>query len=349
MYSDKERDVLFKMRDAGDSWAAIGRALGKSKASVKKYYQRNAPNRNLEPKPKVSKRITNGRVGRLLKSIVLENPKASISMIEFKLKEKFEEVGATNQRLPKKTTIREFLKRNSIIVVKLLRKPLLRQINQEKRLLFAHEALNTPALLQRLVATTIWSDETTVRSHPNGRDIWIRCHSSTKREDLPVNPQLQAGGISVMFWGCFSTQGVGPLVALEGSQNQHTYKDLLQKYLIPEIQVARSQFGVQMTFMQDNAPCHKARMVMDFLARNRVPMLDWPPQSPDLNPIENLWAYIKRKRAEKFGPPSNKAQLIDQVMTIWDELDIDLVKKLTESISNRLKEVIRLNGKYTKY
>jgi transposase len=143
--------------------------------------------------------------------------------------------------------------------------------------------------------------------------------------------------------------GLGPLVALKGTQNQHTYKELLQHYLIPEIQVARDEYGVQMTFMQDNAPCHKTRLVMDFLAQNEVPTLEWPPQSPDLNPIENLWAIIKRRRSKKFGVPSNAQELIDQVMTIWDELDSELLERLSGSIEKRLKEVLRMGGKPTKF
>jgi hypothetical protein len=67
------------------------------------------------------------------------------------------------------------------------------------------------------------------------------------------------------------------LVALEGNQNQHTYKDTLRVYLLPEIQAAR-EMGVDMVFMQDNAPCHKTNLVMAFLAQNRIQTLDWPPQ-----------------------------------------------------------------------
>jgi transposase len=348
-YSDHVRRILFQMVDAGDSWVSIGRALSRSADAVREYYKRHAVNRHLPPKIKVAKRVTDGRVGLYLKGLVKENPKISIRDLEYKMKVHFSPAGIPTVPLPSKSTIHIFLQRNQIQVVKLLRKPLIRNYNIEKRINFARNALATPDLLTELARTTIWSDETTVRSHPTGKEMIFRCHSSIKREDLPVNAQVQAGGISVMFWGCFSSNGLGPLVALEGSQNQYTYLELLKDYLLPEVKAAKNLYNVDMTFMQDNAPCHKTRMIMDFLARKQIKTLDWPAQSPDMNPIENLWAIIKRKRAKKFGIPTSKAMLINQIMDIWDNLEADLIETLAASIKNRLKEVVRLKGKATKY
>ena len=101
--------------------------------------------------------------------------------------------------------------------------------------------------------------------------------------------------------------------------------------------------------LQDNAPCHKTKLIDQFFEENGIKTLDWPAQSPDLNPIENLWSLIKRKRQKKYGMPRDKVDLINQLMNIWDELDEDLFKNLAESVERRLDAVIRLGGRQTKY
>jgi transposase len=71
--------------------------------------------------------------------------------------------------------------------------------------------------------------------------------------------------------------------------------------------------------MQDNAPPHSAHMTQDFLKTKKVQTLPWPPQSPDFNPIENLWAILKRRLYSEPGYPTSKAELIDKVFEKWSQ------------------------------
>ena len=81
--------------------------------------------------------------------------------------------------------------------------------------------------------TTVWSDETTVRKMPNSKHLLYHCHTSTLQEDLLVNAQIQQGGFGVMFWGCcFSFFGTGPLVSLKDNQNDYSFIQTLQDYLL---------------------------------------------------------------------------------------------------------------------
>ena len=342
MYTDQEKETIFNLRDADVPWETIGSILKKNPSALRTWHSRNRVNRGLPPPPKVSKSMISGRTALAIKKLTAENLSQPVRSYEAPLKEAL----APGTPIPKKSTVHNFLKKNGYVVKRALKKPLVSARNQLRRLEFARLWKND---VHTLVHTTVWSDETMVYKQPKGKDLFIRCHSSTPRENMPLNIQLQQGGFSVMFWGCFSILGLGPLVALNGTQNQETYVQLLQEYLLPELKAAEDEFGTKLVFMHDNATCHKADSVTDFLRQNGVSTLEWPPQSPDLNPIENLWAIVKKRRQQKFGIPRSKNDLIEQVFSIWEELDQELLKTLAESVKNRLRLILKSKGKITRY
>jgi len=96
-----------------------------------------------------------------------------------------------------------------------------------------------------------------------------------------------------MVWGCFSKDGTGALEIVEGTMNSEKYINILKKNLLPLMNECHS-FGIDI-FQQDNAPCHKPKSVTSFLERQNIAVLKWPPYSPDLSLIENLWAFVKEK------------------------------------------------------
>jgi transposase len=89
--------------------------------------------------------------------------------------------------------------------------------------------------------------------------------------------------------------------------------------------------------------------VLDFLSQEGVETLDWPPQSPDMNPIENLWAIIKARRKKKYGVPKTRDELIEQNFDIWNSIETELVEKLANSINNIVLAVLKAKGKESKY
>ena len=160
---------------------------------------------------------------------------------------------------------------------------------------------------------------------------------------------MHSGKFAVMFWGCVSKKGKGPLVVVNGYMDSEKYMELLQNYLIPEYNAARNNFGEDWKFMQDNAPCHKSAKTRDFLAQNGVNCIEWPPYSPDLNLIENIWAYLKQKLYSDFAPATSKRELIDFVLQIWDDLTDKMCARYCEHYDKRLKEVLESKGGHTKY
>ena len=102
-------------------------------------------------------------------------------------------------------------------------------------------------------------------------------------------------------------------------------------------------------FMHDNAPSHAAKATTQYLEsigfKNKTMMI-WPPNSPDLNPIENLWAIVKQRVYAVGKQYSSKDALWEAIKQAADSIPRSLLRKLTESVNERLFDVIRLNGSH---
>ena len=122
--------------------------------------------------------------------------------------------------------------------------------------------------------------------------------------------------------------------------NSTKYIQLLENYISP---VSRNRIH-----QQDRAPCHESKMTREYLSTNDIITLDpWPPLSPDLNPIENLWFILKKAVRERH--PKTLQDLRTFTKEEFEKLDTDYLKKLAGSMVKRLREVIRNKGKITKY
>ena len=99
-----------------------------------------------------------------------------------------------------------------------------------------------------------------------------------------------------MVWAAISAMGTSRLHIVEGIINAVKYIDVLKHRLIPQIQ---DWYGKEeCIFMQDGASCHTAKIVKQYLTNNGVKLLDWPGNSPDMNPIENI--HLLRKKLIKW-------------------------------------------------
>ena len=103
---------------------------------------------------------------------------------------------------------------------------------------------------------------------------------------------------TVKFGGCvmgcrmISSVGVAAIVHLHGNINASIYKELLRQHVLPHLHKGTVETPI---FMQDNVPCHKAKIVLSFLEEEEIAVIDWLRQSPDMNPLENVWKIIGEK------------------------------------------------------
>ncbi len=89
-------------------------------------------------------------------------------------------------------------------------------------------------------------------------------------------------------------------------------------------------------FQQDNAPIHKAAIIKEFFEARQWDVFEWPPYSPDLTPIENMWAIFKKSLQKQVVP---RKILVEKFIQLWAEIDAETVKHLCNCFQGRLKKV----------
>ena len=103
--------------------------------------------------------------------------------------------------------------------------------------------------------------------------------------------------------------------------------------------------------LQDNDPKHTSHLCKNYLKRKEekgdLVIMNFPPQSPDLNPIENLWDHLKREKVKHRS--TNKDNLWDVLNQSWNNIKPEVLIKLVHSMPNRVNAVLKAKGGHTKY
>ncbi|MGH0167546.1 UNVERIFIED_CONTAM: hypothetical protein FKN15_053097 [Acipenser sinensis] len=161
------------------------------------------------------------------------------------------------------------------------KKQLLKKPHLKAHMELAKKHVDDTADMQKKV---LWSHETKIELFCLNSKHYVWRKPNTAHHPVNIIPTVKHGGGSIMLWGCFSSAGSGKLVRIEGRMDGAKYRRILKENLFESAKTLK--LGRKFTFQQDNDPKHKAKATLEWLKKKRINVLEWPSQSPDLNPIK---------------------------------------------------------------
>lgn len=330
------RARIVTLHDEGKTLREIGKIVKRPFSTVRYIINKYKITGSVENLPRSGRpKILNDREERAILKEVQKDPKISAQTLASNIAEaKGKSVCAE--------TVRKVIRNAGYNGRVARRKPFISEQNRVKRLEFASEYLKKPVEFWKSV---LFSDESKFNlfSSDGRRMVWRK--PNTELETKHLIPTVKHGGGNVLVWGCMSYKGVGNLHFIDNIMDAKAYVKILQSNLTDSVEKMGMNNGF--IFQQDNDPKHTARIVKEWLLYNVQKTLPHPPQSPDLNPIENLW-HILDLKIRKYHI-SNKEELKSRLREEWAKISFEITSKLVTSMPERLQAVLDAKGMHTKY
>lgn len=323
--------IIVQYHKDGRSTRDIARSLKLPRSTVHYCVTRFKETGSGDSKPRSGRpRVTDKRHDNRMKRLVVNNP----AITSYEIKHCMQSPAST--RTIRRRLVTEFNLRSR----RPARKPLLTPAQMKKRVDFCNRHKHWTEQQWREV---LFSDESTFCQF--GSSV-TRVRRLPKTRYLPSNMVATVKhSPKIMVWGCFGAAGRGSLVFVPVGKtvNATVYLGILDERLQRTMTMLNCT-----TFQQDSAPCHVAKTVMNWMKTQRVQVLEWPGNSPDLNPIENLWYLMKRK--VRSHAPKNMVELQYWIKRVWvQEISPGYCNNLVSSMPRRIQAVLDNKGKATKY
>lgn len=221
-----------------------------------------------------------------------------------------------------KTTIWRRLKSEEYIFGKGKIKPKLTDKQKIKRLEWALNNKDTDW------TKVNFSDEVTIYLNCENKFYWyIKGQKPIHRKQRHSKKLNVWAFINIYF-------GIGDYVIFNKNLNKELYEEILSEHLII---YSNDDF----IFQQDNHPVHKSKLIKDYLKNNNINLLSWPSNSPDLNPIENLWKLVKDKLSFETLTKDNFEEKVRESI---NSIEMEKIYNMISSMHIRIQKVIDSNG-----
>ena len=282
------------------------------------------------------RRITTARDDRALFRIMRDNRRFCAQRL------RAEWQNQTNIRVSRQTVNRRLLSRG-YMARRLVKAPRLSNAAKRRRLQWAREHLNRHAQHWR---HAVFCDESRFLLHRVDGRYRVRRSRGEDLGDDSYQGAIAHGGGSVHIWGAICYQGKSEIRVLDQNVTGHLYLDILQNNLVPD---ARQHYGNNWILVDDNARPHRANVVQEYLDEQQITRLDWPPYSPDMNVIEHMWDEIGRRLEELYPRPQNLHQLGQVIRNLWQQVPMERVRTLIDSMPRRVRALADARGGNTRY
>lgn len=207
---------------------------------------------------------------------------------------------------------------------------LIRDVNKEKRLEWCKKMIKKKEKFDDVIFT----DESSVMLETHRRRCYRKRGTQRKLKARPKHP------VKVHIWGGISKRGATSVVIFTGIMTATRYTKILDAGLLPFVQEV---FPSKHRFQQDNYPKHCAHYTRNYLDSNKINWWPTPPESPDLNPIENVWGSLKEFLRNSYKP-KNQVDLKKGIFQFWKTLTPSVCAKYIGHLHRVMPEVIKQNG-----
>ena len=207
---------------------------------------------------------------------------------------------------------------------------LIREANRLKRLEWCQEMINTNEQFDDVVFT----DESSVQLETHRKRCYRKKCTPRKLKPRPKHP------LKVHIWGGISKRGSTAIVIFTGTMTATRYTQILEAGLLPS---ANLLYPSGYRLQQDNDPKHSAHYTRNFFVEKGVNWWPTTPESPDLNPIENVWGSLK-EYLRNTHKPRNLEELKSGIKEFWKTLTPAVCTRYINHLKKVIPVVIQKQG-----
>lgn len=208
-----------------------------------------------------------------------------------------------------------------------------------------NESSETKTYVMEEWGEVIWTDESRFEVGFHGGTCWVyRAIDEVDKEECLL-PSFKSGRTSIMIWGSIQLGHKGPMVILPrgGLKGKEYVKFVIEPALNPFYQ-SRYRATQETIVVEDGAPSHRSKVASAARNKYHIQRMPWPAQSPDLNPIENLWRIMKSRINKREPRVTTHEALTKALREEWDRFVAEDFRKLIESMPKRVKLCLKNRG-----